>query len=109
MQQPKINNKLDNFCNELEILSSKMAESFTLGNYGMIKSIDSKIRKNTLNTVVVTSSDGAIITCYKSSNALKNIRKKSIIKKIDPKITNKIWKSMIKAYIEYEYKNFKKR
>ena len=40
---------------------------------------------------------------------LKNIRKKSIIKKIDPKITNKIWKSMIKAYIEYEYKNFKKR
>ena len=40
---------------------------------------------------------------------LKNIHKKSIIKKIDPKITNKIWKSMIKAYIEYEYKNFKKR
>ena len=40
---------------------------------------------------------------------LKNIRKKSIMKKIDPKITNKIWKSMIKAYIEYEYRNFKKR
>ena len=40
---------------------------------------------------------------------LKNIRKKSIIKKIDPKITNKIWKSMIKAFIEYEYRNFKKR
>ena len=38
---------------------------------------------------------------------LKNIRKKSIIKKIDPKITNKIWKSMIKAYIEYEFRNFK--
>tara|TARA_B100000035_G_scaffold35746_1_gene27016 strand:- start:558 stop:878 length:321 start_codon:yes stop_codon:yes gene_type:complete len=42
MQQPKINNKLDNFCNELEMLSSKMAESFTLENYDMIKSIDSK-------------------------------------------------------------------
>ena len=40
---------------------------------------------------------------------LKNIRKKSIIKKIDPKITNKIWKSMNKAYIEYEFRNFKKR
>ena len=40
---------------------------------------------------------------------LKNIRKKSIIKKIDPKNTNKIWKSMIKAYIEYEFRNFKKR
>ena len=41
--------------------------------------------------------------------AFKNIRKKSMIKKIDPKITNKIWKSMIKAYIEYEFRNFKKR
>ena len=40
---------------------------------------------------------------------LKNIRNKSMIKKIDPKITNKIWKSMIKAYIEYEFRNFKKR
>ena len=40
---------------------------------------------------------------------LKNIRRKSIIKKIDPKITNKIWKSMIKAYIEYEHRNFKKK
>ena len=40
---------------------------------------------------------------------LKNIRKKSMIKKIDPKITNKIWKSMIKAYIGYEFRNFKKR
>ena len=40
---------------------------------------------------------------------LKNIRKKSMIKKIDPKITDKIWKSMIKAYIEYEFRNFKKR
>ena len=40
---------------------------------------------------------------------LKNIRRKSIIKKIDPKITNKIWKSMIKAYIEYEYRKFKKK
>ena len=30
-------------------------------------------------------------------------------KKIDPIITNKIWKSIIKAYIEYEYRKFKKR
>ena len=39
---------------------------------------------------------------------LKNIKKKSIQKKIDPKITIRIWKSMIKAYIDYEYRNFKK-
>ena len=40
---------------------------------------------------------------------LKNIQVKSKLKKIDPKITNKIWKSMISAYIDYEYKNFKKK
>ncbi len=39
---------------------------------------------------------------------LKNIKKKSIKKNIDPKITSKIWNAMIKAYIEYEYRNFKK-
>ncbi len=40
---------------------------------------------------------------------LKIIRKKSIKKKIDPKITKRIWLSMIKAFIEYEYRNFKKK
>jgi len=40
---------------------------------------------------------------------LKNIRKKSIKNKIDPKITNKIWKNMISAYIDFEKRNFKKK
>ena len=40
---------------------------------------------------------------------LKNIKKKSKKKKIDPKITDKIWRSMIKAFIEYEFRNFKKK
>ena len=40
---------------------------------------------------------------------LKNISKKSKLKNIDPQITNIIWKSMIKAYIDYEYRNFKKK
>ena len=40
---------------------------------------------------------------------LKNINKKSKKKKIDPKITNKIWSSMIKAYIDYEFRSFKKK
>ena len=40
---------------------------------------------------------------------LKNIKKKSKKKRIDPKITDKIWRSMIKAFIEYEFRNFKKR
>ena len=40
---------------------------------------------------------------------LKNINKKSRHKNIDPKITETIWKSMIKAYIDYEFRNFKKK
>ena len=40
---------------------------------------------------------------------LKNIRLKSIRNKIDPKITNKIWKNMILAYIDFEKRNFKKK
>ena len=40
---------------------------------------------------------------------LRNISKKSKIKKIDPKITNKIWVSMIKAFIDYEFRKFKKK
>tara|TARA_B100000242_G_scaffold6931_1_gene4466 strand:+ start:1979 stop:2260 length:282 start_codon:yes stop_codon:yes gene_type:complete len=40
---------------------------------------------------------------------LKNIKKKSIINKVDVKVTNKVWKSMIGAYIDYEYRNFRKK
>ena len=40
---------------------------------------------------------------------LNNIRKKSLKNNIDPKITNKIWKNMIAAYIEYEKRNFKRK
>tara|TARA_A100001234_G_C12302232_1_gene249844 strand:+ start:127 stop:405 length:279 start_codon:yes stop_codon:yes gene_type:complete len=39
---------------------------------------------------------------------LKNINKKSRKKKIDPLITKKIWITMIRAFIDYEYRNFKK-
>ena len=40
---------------------------------------------------------------------LKNIKKKSLKNKIDPKITNKIWKNMIYAYIDFERRNFNKK
>ena len=40
---------------------------------------------------------------------LKNIKKKSLKNNIDPKITNKIWKNMIYAYIDFERRNFNKK
>ena len=40
---------------------------------------------------------------------LKKIKNKSIKNKIDPKITNKIWKSIIWSYVDYQRRNFKKK
>jgi len=40
---------------------------------------------------------------------LNNIKKKSIKKKIDVDITNRIWINMIKAFIDYEFRKFKKK
>ncbi len=40
---------------------------------------------------------------------LRRIKKKSLKNKIDPKITNRIWKNMILSYIDYEKRNFKKK
>mgnify|MGYP001402504127 CR=1 FL=1 len=40
---------------------------------------------------------------------LSEIKKKSIKNNIDPKITKRIWINMIRAYIDYEKRNFKKR
>ena len=40
---------------------------------------------------------------------LKNIKKKSLKNNIDPKVTYRIWKNMIYAYIDFERRNFKKK
>ena len=50
-----------------------------------------------------------IIDKKRISVVLKNISKKSKKQKIDPKITQKIWKSMINAFIDYEFRNFRKK
>ena len=40
---------------------------------------------------------------------LKKIRKRSLRKKIDADLTERIWKTMIRGFVNYEYKNFKKK
>ena len=50
-----------------------------------------------------------IVDKKRISVILKNISRKSKRKKIDPIITNRVWKSMISAFIDYEYRNFKKK
>ena len=48
-----------------------------------------------------------IVDRKRIKNILKNIKKKSLKLKIDPKITKIIWENMIKAYIEFERRNFR--
>jgi len=50
-----------------------------------------------------------IVDKKRISIILKNISVKSKKNKIDTRITQKIWKSMIKAFIDYEFRNFNKK
>ena len=40
---------------------------------------------------------------------LLELKRKSIRNKIDPKITKRIWKSMIWSYVDFQRRNFKKK
>ena len=50
-----------------------------------------------------------IIDKARVKEILTSIKKKSISRRIDPKITKKIWKNIIRAYIDFEKRNFKKK
>ena len=50
-----------------------------------------------------------IIDKRRIESILKNIKSKSIKNNIDPRITNRIWKNMIWAYIDFEKRNFRKK
>ena len=69
-----------------------------------------KKRTNLVNQVLkLKEKKKEIIDNKRIRIILKNIRKKSIANRIDPKITHRIWKNMIWSYINYEKRNFKKR
>ena len=69
-----------------------------------------KIRANLVKKVLSLKEFKKEIIDKKRINLiLKNVKSKSIKKGIDPKISNRIWKNMIYAFIEYEYRNFNKR
>tara|TARA_B100001996_G_scaffold349956_1_gene309012 strand:- start:413 stop:703 length:291 start_codon:yes stop_codon:yes gene_type:complete len=50
-----------------------------------------------------------IVDQKRINSILKKIRKKSIQKNIDPRVTKRIWKNMIYSYIDFEKRNFKKK
>ena len=68
-----------------------------------------KKRTSLVNQVLLTKKfKNQIIDKKRIKKILSNIKSKSKKKNIDVKITNQIWKAMIRAYIKYEFRNFKK-
>ena len=65
-----------------------------------------KIIKNILSEKRFKSQ---IVDHKRINEVLKKIKSKSIKNGIDPKITRRIWKSMIWSYIDFERSNFKKK
>ena len=50
-----------------------------------------------------------IIDKARIKEVLALIKKKSVSRKIDPKITKKIWKNKLRTYIDFEKRNFNKK
>ena len=86
----KIRRKLDN-------LDNKLLDIIKIRTSLVHKILKNKKTKN------------QIIDRNRIKKILKNIKKKSIKKKIDTELTKRIWSNMIKAYINFEYRKFKKK
>ena len=70
------------------------------------------VKKRTVvvkKVLALKSNKKEIIDKKRISSILKKIKKESLKKNIDPKITQRIWKNMIWSYIDYENRNFKKK
>ena len=68
-----------------------------------------KRRVKLVNQVLLTKKiKKQIIDKQRNKKILSNIKSKSKKRSIDTKITQEIWKSMIRAFISYEFRNFKK-
>ena len=61
------------------------------------------------NVIKIKEFKNQIVDKKRIDVILKKIKKLSIKNKVDPKVTNRIWKNMIWSYINYERRNFKKK
>ena len=94
---PKNKKKLEKIRSKLDKLDNKLLSLI-------------KYRTNLVKEVLKLKEFKKEIVDKKRINfILKKIYSKSKKLKIDPKITNRIWKNMILSYIDYEKRNFKKK
>ena len=77
-------------------------------DYVLLKTI--KKRTEIIKKVIkLKSYKNEIVDKKRISTILKKIKKESLKRNIDPKITKRIWKNMIWSYIDFEKRNFKKK
>ena len=86
----KIRKKLDKLDNDFLILIKKRT-----------RLVDEVLKNKQFKNQIIDRKRISII--------LKTIVNKSKKKGIDHKITRKIWATMIRSYIDYEFRNFKKK
>ena len=92
-----INKKIKKIRKKLDKLDDKMLVIIKKRSLLVDQVLSNKTKKN------------QIIDKKRIKLILKNIKKKSIKKKIDPDITKNIWNTMIRSFVKYEFKNFKKK
>ena len=92
-----INKKIKKIRRKLDKLDDKMLVIIKKRSLLVDQVLSNKTKKN------------QIIDKKRIKLILKNIKKKSIKKKIDPDISKNIWNTMIRSFVKYEFKNFKKK
>ena len=92
-----INKKIKKIRRKLDKLDDKMLDIIKKRSLLVDQILSNKTRKN------------QIVDKKRIRIIFKNLRKKSLKRKIDSDITKSIWKTMIRSFIKYEYKNFKKK
>jgi chorismate mutase len=91
------NKKINKIRKKLDVLDNKLLNII-------------KTRTNLVRQVLKNKTNrNQIVDKKRIKVILKNIKKKSSNKNIDTKLTRDIWSNMIKAYINFEYRNFKKK
>ena len=94
---PKNKKKLNLVRKKLDLLDNKLINLIKIRT-GLVKEV-----------VKLKEYKKEIVDKKRISIILKKIRQKSIKNKIDPNITNRIWKNMIWSYIDFEKRNFNKK
>ena len=91
------NKKINEIRKQLDKLDLKMLNLIKKRSILVNKILNEKKYKN------------QIIDNKRIRTILRKISKESKKRNLDPKITNPIWKAMIRSFINYEFRNFKKK